>query len=93
MRAAVSETFPEPNRRLLQRLVYFFFTGIYIVFEFLFSFYLMVYDPEQYILDYIPLSAQVYDQHFSLFWMYAIKTAEHVHISKINLVSHSHQTC
>ena len=66
MRAAVSETFPEPNRRLLQRLVYFFFTGIYVVFEFLFSFYLMVYDPEQYILDYIPLSAQVYDQHFSL---------------------------
>ncbi|GJN33316.1 hypothetical protein PR202_gb21902 [Eleusine coracana subsp. coracana] len=35
MRAAISETFPEPNRRLLQRFVYFFLdTGIFLVLGF-----------------------------------------------------------
>lgn len=42
MRAAVSETFPEPNRRLLQRLVYFSFTGICFVFEFAFTLWYVI---------------------------------------------------
>ena len=37
MRAAISETFPEPNRRLLQRLVFFLLMGKYFVSELAFN--------------------------------------------------------
>lgn len=47
MRAAMSETFPEPNRRLLQRLVFFF--GLTMGKHF----YLRGYHAKQYILNII----------------------------------------